>query len=673
MNATASTISSASIDPDWTRQLDQALPSANVPTLLMMLLHLTGDRQWLSERYQCTHIRGIDDHDSGGLPPEVQEEVRTAARKAVLAWKAGQPAALPLPELELLVEMMRSSVGEDVPEAYGPMVGAWLGGDAEFLIDQRGEYRVPDGFHVVVIGAGVAGLCASIRLQGAGIPHTVIEKNAEVGGTWYENRYPGAGVDTPNHIYSYSFAKADWTRYFALREEIQAYFVDVSHRFGVREHIRFGTQVDAATYNEGSMDWTVRVSDADDDRNDANVDVIRANIVISAVGLLNMPKMPAIAGLDTFAGPCFHSARWPEGLDVTGKRVVVIGNGASAMQIVPAIAPIVSQLTVFQRSKQWAAPFDRFQKPVPSAARFLLKELPYYQPWYRQRLAWIFNDRIHASLQVDPEWPHPERAINRRNDKHREFFVSYVRQQLGERQDLLPDVLPDYPPFGKRMLMDNGWFRTATRDNVRIVNHGIERVERDAVITADGERHEADIIVVCTGFDAVNLLSSFNLHGRGGRNVREHWDAHGAQAYLGVATPGFPNFFMLAGPNTALGHGGSVVALLETQVQYVMSLLKAALNTYDGPFEIEVRQDVHDTYNVRVQDAHARMIWTHKGMSNWYRNARGRVVAPTPFRNDDYWHMTRNSGLADYVVRVGDSRQHDTSPAHGKHKEGAAS
>lgn len=652
-------------DLDWTRQLDAALPTANVPTLLMVLLHLTGDRRWLTDRYQCTHIRGIDDHDSGGLPAEVQQEVRDAARDALLAWKAGHPAALPAPELDALIEMMRRSVGEDVPESYGPMVGAWLGLDREFRIDQRGEYHVPGNFHVVVIGAGVAGLCASIRLAGAGIPHTVIEKNAEVGGTWYENRYPGAGVDTPNHIYSYSFAKTDWTRYFALREEIQAYFVEVSHRFGVRPHIRFETKVDSAVYNEKGMDWTVRVSDAD-----GNPDVLRANVVISAVGLLNVPKMPDIAGLDTFEGPCFHSARWPEGLDVRGKRVAVIGNGASAMQIVPAIAPQVAQVTVFQRSKQWAAPFERFQKPVPEAARFLLREVPYYQPWYRQRLAWIFNDRIHASLQIDPEWPHPERAINRRNDKHREFFVDYVKQELGNRQELLADVLPDYPPFGKRMLMDNGWFRTATRDNVRIVNDGIARVEGNAVVTADGQRHEADILVVCTGFDAVNLLSSFRLLGRGGRNVREHWDAQGAQAYLGVATPGFPNFFMLAGPNTALGHGGSVVALLETQVQYVMSLLKAAMNAHHDGFEMEVRQDVHDRYNVRVQDAHARMIWTHKGMSNWYRNGKGRVVAPTPFRNDDYWHMTRKSGLADYVVRSPDTQGTQAAPQ--ERVEGAA-
>jgi 4-hydroxyacetophenone monooxygenase len=631
----------------WVAQLDRALPDANVPTLLMILVHLTGDRRWLSERYQCTRIHGLDDNDSGGLPPEVQQEVRDAAREAILAWKQGRPAALPAPEHADLVEMLHRSVGEAVPDSYGPMIASWLGLDPEFALDQRGAFRVPEGFHVVVIGAGVAGLCAAIRLKGAGIPYTVIEKNDEVGGTWYENRYPGCGVDTPNHIYSFSFAKADWSHYFALRNEIQDYFVAVSHEFGIRDRIRLGTRVQSATYDESTLLWTVRTVDAA-----GRVDVLRANVVISAVGLLNVPKMPDIPGLDRFEGPCFHSARWPEGLDVRGKRVGVIGNGASAMQIVPAIAPEVAHLTVFQRSKQWAAPFERFHKPVPETSRFLLMEVPYYQEWYRQRLAWVFNDRIHASLQIDPEWPHPERSINRRNDKHREFFTNYIKAELGDRQDLLPQVLPDYPPFGKRMLMDNGWYRTMTRDNVSLVSDGIRQVEGNAVVTADGTRHELDILVVCTGFDAVNLLSSFELRGRDGRSVREDWDARGAEAYLGVATPGFPNFFMLAGPNTALGHGGSVVALLETQVRYVMGLLKQVMNRHPWPFEIEVRRDVHDAYNRRVQEAHDRMIWTHKGMSNWYRNAHGKVVAPTPFRNDDYWHMTRKTSLDDYVVRT---------------------
>ena len=380
------------------------------------------------------------------------------------------------------------------------------------------------------------------------------------------------------------------------------------------------------------------------------------------MGILNVPKMPDIAGLDSFDGPCFHTAHWPEGLDIAGKRVGVIGNGASAMQIVPAIAGEVAQLTIFQRSRQWAAPFDKFKKEVPADVRYLLREVPFYQEWYRQRLAWIFNDRIHSSLQIDPEWSEPERSINAVNDKHRGFFTRYVQKELGDRQDLLPDVLPEYPPFGKRMLMDNGWFRTATRDNVRIITGGIREVTPRGVVTDGGETVELDVLVVATGFDAVNMLSSYELRGRGGLSVRDAWAEEGAQAFMGVAIPHFPNFFVLTGPNTALGHGGSVVTLIETQTRYVLGILRQAMERHGAGFEIEVKQDRHDDFNVNVQAAHSRMIWSHRGMSNWYRNAKGRVVAPTPFRNDDYWAMARRTDISDYEVRgPQDARREDAA------------
>src|SRR5690606_26023499 len=217
---------------------------------------------------------------------------------------------------------------------------------------------------------------------------------------------------------------------------------------------------------------------------DGDKSVLRANVLISAVGLLNVPKMPDIPGLKEFDGPCFHSACWPEeGIEVKRKRVAVIGNGARAMQIVPAIASEVAHLTVSQRSKQWAAPFERFKKEIPDPVRLLLRDVLFYQEWYRQRLSWIFHDRLHASLPIDPSSPHPDRSINLRNDKHREFFTGYIKAELGDREDLLPELLPDYPPFGKRMLMDNGWFRTMTRDNVGLVSTGISKIEGNAVIT----------------------------------------------------------------------------------------------------------------------------------------------------------------------------------------------
>ena len=637
----------------WSSTLKTALADANIPTLLMVLVHLTASNEWLSPRYQCTKVRGIDDHDTGGLDPAIQQEVRDAAHTALLAWKQGHAPKLQPASAQLVQDMLSISIGEAFPSSYSDMAAAGLGLDPEFALDQKDQFNVPAGFQVVVIGAGVAGICSAIRLKQSGIPFIVIEKNDEVGGTWHENRYPGCGVDTPNHIYSFSFAKHDWTRYFALQDEIQRYFEQVATDFGIREFIRFNTRVLSARFDEQRSLWNVEIEPGGGN----NKEMLHANLLLSAVGLLNVPKMPDIEGLSTFKGPCVHTARWPADLDVTGKRVAVIGNGASAMQVVPAIVDRVEHLTIFQRSKQWAAPFAKFKKQVPDSVRFLLREVPFYQEWYRQRLSWIFNDRIHHSLQKDPEWPHPERSINKYNERQRIHFTDYIVEQLGTRQDLLNDVLPDYPPFGKRMLMDNGWFRTVARDDVTLVTGGIRCITERGIVTDKGVEHEVDIIIIATGFDAVNMLSSFNLQGRGGQSIREAWAENGAQAFYGVAMPGFPNFFAFAGPNTALGHGGSVVALLEAQVRYVMGLMKKALSECNGAFDLEVKREVHDEYNQRIQAAHDRMIWTHQGMSNWYRTTKGRVVATTPFRNDDYWSWLRATDLAHYQLKPAAMKQ----------------
>jgi 4-hydroxyacetophenone monooxygenase len=629
----------------WIDALDLALNDADIPTLLMVLIQLTGDTSWLSPRFQCQRVRGLADDGTGGLSDDIGTEIVTAARAAILKWRSGTAPASAALSHEVLAAMMRINTGEEIPAGYGAIIAAGLGQDEAFSLHRKDGFSVPDDFRVLIIGAGIAGLCAAIRLENAGVPYLVIEKNATIGGTWHENRYPGAGVDTPSHIYSYSFAKHDWTMHFALQPEIQGYFESVTDKYNVRPQIRFNTRVKSARYDDRSARWIVRTID------DAGIArELSANILIGAVGVLNTPKLPAIKGLESFAGPCFHTARWPQGLDLHDKRVAVIGNGATAMQVVPAIAGKVRSLTVFQRSKQWAAPFEQFRKPIPSGARFLLREIPFYQEWYRQRLAWIFNDRIHGSLQIDPNWPHPDRSINAQNDRHREAFTAYVKAELGSRLDLLADVLPDYPPFGKRMLMDNGWYRTLTRDNVRLVTDSITEIGEREIVTRSGARHAADVLVIATGFDAVNMLASFELYGKDGRSVRKAWEARGPEAYMGMTIPGFPNFFVLSGPNTGLGHGGSGVAVIESQVRYIMGVLEKAIATCGSAFEIEIKRDVFELYNERIQEAHNRMIWTHQGMSNWYRNARGRVVVTTPFRNDASWHAARRTDLNDFTL-----------------------
>ncbi|WP_104197242.1 NAD(P)/FAD-dependent oxidoreductase [Cryobacterium sp. M15] len=627
--------------------LRTAIDIANIPSLLMVLVQLTGEMRWLHDPYLPSRGKGLSPNDTGQLDSVYQNEVRSAAYAAILEWSRGREPQIPAPSPELLIRMLSVSMGEDVPAEYAEMMSHELGLDkAPRLAERVFGARPPAGFTALIIGAGASGLCAAIQLAKAGISYEILERNDEVGGTWLENRYPGCGVDTPSHLYSFSFAEKDWTRYFASRDELFDYFKQVSIDHDIRRHIRFRMEVLGAVWDEQNKQWHVNVMDADGRKR-----TLSASMIMSAVGAFNKPKIPVIPGLDTFEGPAAHTAQWPADLDLAGKRVGVIGNGASAMQLVPAVADVVESLTVFTRSKQWAAPFEQFKLPVPTALRYLFESVPLYRSWYRLRLAWTFNDRIHASLQRDPEWEHPERSINKVNDAHRKFFTRYIESELGDRQDLLPQVLPDYPPFGKRMLLDNGWFRTMTRDNVTLVADSITEVRAHSVISGDGTEHEVDVLVLATGFDVVRFLAPMEVRGRSGRTLESTWHGDDARAYLGLAVPDFPNFFCLYGPNTQFGHGGSLIFMMELQMHYIVDLLEQMFEA--GIDSVDCKTEVCESYNDRVDEAHSKMVWTHPGMDVYYRNSKGRVVVNNPFKIVDFWRMLRNANLNEFEVTTG--------------------
>ncbi|MCU1669237.1 MAG: monooxygenase [Blastococcus sp.] len=622
------------------QQLRSAVTAANLPALLMVLFQLTGDRAWLAEPFQPSRTKGMSDNDSGGFPDEMQEVIREAAVRAVLDWAAGAPAAVAAPRGELLMEMMSTCMGEAVPAEYEPMMAEEMGFEAA-----AEQPPVPSDadFSVVIIGAGVSGMTAALALRSAGIRHVVLEKNHEVGGTWLENRYPGCGVDTPSYLYSFSFFPRQWSTHFGKRPELAAYMQDLARQFDLLPSIRFGTEVISAEYDEQTQRWRVVTEDATGTRR-----VLAANAVITAVGQLNRPRLPRLPGMDLFSGPMFHSARWPEDLDITGKKVVVVGTGASAMQIVPAIADQVGALTVVQRSPQWVAPNASYFQPVGEDIHWLMENVPFYHSWVRFRLAWINNDKVHASLQKDPDWPHQDRSLNATNDGHRRFFTRYIEEQLAGREDLIEKVLPDYPPFGKRMLLDNGWYAALRKPTVELVTDTVAEVTATGVRTSSGRDIDADVIVFATGFEAQRLLHPLEIRGRGGVSVRDVWGDDDAYAYLGITTPGFPNLFMMYGPNTNLGHGGSYIHIAECQVRYIADLLRMMVE--QGLGAVECRADVCAEYNRRVDEAHERMIWSHRGMDTWYRNAKGRVVTNSPWRVVDYWRLTHSADLADFVV-----------------------
>lgn len=621
-------------------QLRAALLEANIPTLLVVLCHLTSDASWIRPPFTAGRPRGMDDNDSGDLSEELQQVIRDAAARVVLDWRDGRLPDPAPPSPELLVEMMTSSAGEPVDPEFVDMVSEELG------LRPRGATQPAPApaadFDVLVIGAGLAGVAAGIKLGEAGIRYRVVEKNARVGGTWAENTYPGAGVDTPSHLYSFSFEQMPtWSRFYAKQAEINGYIDHCARKYGVHQNISYSTAATAASFDEETGRWVVDLV-----HQDGAVEAVNPRIVISAVGQLNIPKIPKLPGMELFEGPLFHTARWPEGLDLTGKKVACVGTGASAMQIVPILAEQVDELVIFQRSPQWAGPNANYFREVTPAQRTLFEAVPGYMHWYRFRLLWIFNDKVHHSLQIDPTWPHLDRSINSTNEKHRVFFTNYIVNELGERQDLLLDVLPDYPPFGKRMLIDNGWFRALTRPNVRLITERVAELTATGVRTPSGGAYDVDAVVLSTGFEALRLLDSVEVRGLGGQTLREAWGEDNAYAYLGITVPGFPNFFCVYGPNTNLGHGGSIIFNIECQVRYVVDLLTQMIDR--GIDVVDCRREVCDRYMSSVDAAHAKMIWSHPGVDTWYRNAAGRVVTNSPWRLVDYWRMTEHAELTDY-------------------------
>jgi 4-hydroxyacetophenone monooxygenase len=622
------------------------LEDLSVPTLMASMVHLTGDPAWIRGRVKPLGI--FLNEVQGFLPVEDQALVRAQALKAIRAYRdaGSQPTAPPPPEV--VAEIMDFLVAEHVPEEYLGLVLEELELDG---VDRRREpehvgigERAADDFGVVVIGAGMSGLLAGIRLAEAGVAFTILEKNAGVGGTWYENRYPGCRVDVGNHFYSYSFAPDDgWTEFFSRQPELQAYFEQCLHRFGVSDHVRFSTEVTAARWDDDAKRWTVSITRADGASTE-----ITATAIISAVGQLNRPHVPDLPGRDSFAGVAMHSAAWIEGTEVAGKRVGVIGTGASAFQIVPTIAPEVEHLTVFQRSAQWMFPNPHYHQAVGPGVSWAVRHLPCYGRWYRFLLFWPACDGGLEAMRIDPDYPHPDVAVNELNEGARDVFTQWMTDQIADDPELIAKVVPDYVCLGRRTLQDNGsWLSALTRDDVDLVTEPIERITPAGVVTADGTEHPLDVLVYATGFHANRYLWPMEIVGRDRAVLSERW-GDAPTAHLGITVPDFPNFFCLYGPATNLAHGGSIIFMIECQVRYVMSALAELADA--GPrAALTVTHEAHDAYNERLQAELDTMVWSHPSIRHsWYRSPNGRIYILSPWRLVDYWSWTRRPNLSEF-------------------------
>jgi 4-hydroxyacetophenone monooxygenase len=632
--------------PRATRVPDEALACAHLPALLMSVVHLTGDAGLLTEARRPAYPL-MGDASDGGYPPDVQSDIRERARAAIEAYLNGAPLPPP-PPTETVRRMMDWIAGADIPAHYAP-----------FLMDELQlsgvDTKAPDWsapklreaakrMKVIVVGAGMSGLLTGVRLKQAGIDFTILEKNADAGGTWFENVYPGCRVDNPNHMYSYSFEPShDFPQYYSPQPVLLAYFRKFAEKHDLRRHIRFETEVEEARFDEGRELWRVTAKTADGER-----ETLEANALVTAVGQLNRPRYPDIPGLESFDGPSFHSARWRHDVALEGRRVAVIGTGASAFQFVPEIAPKVAHLDVFQRTPPWTIPGPNYHLDVPEGKKWLIEHAPFYGKWYRFWLFWRLTDGFTEAVKADPDWTGGQDAVGAANDVLRQMLTEAIRAQAPDDLDLLAKVTPRYPPGGKRALVDNGvWIKALQRDNVDLVTDPIEKITGNGIVTAGGVLREADVLIFGTGFHASRFLSPMKIFGRNGTELHEAWNGD-ARAYLGMTAPGFPNLFMLYGPNTNIVVNGSIIFFSECSVRYVLGCLELMARREAGT--LEVRRDVHDAFNARVDAANAKMAWGAPQVSSWYKNATGRVSQNWPFPLVDYWTATLAPNPDDFLV-----------------------
>ncbi len=625
--------------------LERRLAELDVQPLLLVYTHLSGNSQLLDKL--APYIQGAWSFEQT-VPEELKAELRRAL-SATLNQYVQEDRPLPgAPPRELLQRMCDVAVAGRVPDDHLPMVLEELNFDRADAKTVRWRKEVPDEvrtkYSVLVIGAGFSGLAMASKLADAGIPYVVIEKNADVGGTWLENSYPGVAVDTPNHFYSYSFRmNPDWDHYFARGPEILRYIRSCYAEMGVSENIRFEQEVVSLTWDEANAHWTACIR-----RSDGSSYELRANAVVSAAGLLNTPAYPDIAGMESFRGAMFHSARWDHDVDLSGKRVVMIGTGASGLQIGPAIAPTVGRLTIFQRSPHWARPNPLIFATVSDGVKWGISNLPYYNKWFRFLLLWATSDGLLPSLRKDPTWPEPASSLNAENARIREWLIAFMREDLNGDEELLAKVTPPFPPYGKRMLRAGNWYRTLTRDNVELLTTPIARITERGVLDKQGVEHPADVIVLATGFKAQAPLYPIHVVGKNG-SIRDHWGDDDPRAHLGITVPDFPNLFLIYGPNTNLGHGGSALFHSECQIRYIMQALREMI---EGELAaLEVRREPYEDYNRRVDAEHAQLVWSHPGVTNWYKNKAGRVVTNSPWALCVYRNLTAEFNLSEYRTR----------------------
>lgn len=605
-------------------QLISDLAALDIHPLLVAVAQLTDDEGLLDERFRPeTPVVAATTTPNGGLDADRVAEARELIADALLG--SSSPRAEHI-DVGSLVNFL---TGQNDP-AFTQRL------KREIEVDEVAVAPVERDrpLRVAVIGAGMSGIGAAYRLKQDGHDVVIFERRSDFGGTWFVNRYPGCRLDTSNFIYSYSFAqKSDWSSKYSERAEILDYFREVAHKNGLDSTARFNSDVVSARWQAEQQTWTVEYRN----RQDGTQHVEEFDAVVSAVGQLSKPLIPQVAGAERFEGVQTHSAEWPDDLDVTGKKVAVIGSGASGFQIVPAIVDSAESVVLFQRTPPWMVPTPDYHDTLPESTSRLFARIPTLAVWHRFWMFWVAVEGRYPLTIVDPEWQ-GEGTVSESNARFREQLVDHLRARYADRPDLLDYTVPSYAPGAKRLLRDNGAWPAALQHSKVTVDRGpVDSLTETTIRSASGAEYDVDVVVYATGFRASEILEDVEVVGARGRTLTETWNGE-PRAYLGLTVPDFPNFFLLYGPNTNLVVNGSLIFMIECALDYVIDCLDEVSTTGRA---LDTNPEALARFVDWMEEGNAKSAWGTSTVSSWYKNANGVVTQNWPHPMTDYWRVTR--------------------------------
>jgi 4-hydroxyacetophenone monooxygenase len=632
--------------------IDEAMKYADPMVLRGLVYQLTGDESIAATQATTATVRDSDPDKASKDFALVQSKtdvsdpsdlamIRSKAAAFLKSYRDQGAPDIPCGSPERLSRSLSLTAGADIPASELEMWLEQLALDpwARGLVWQDPPPCQDLGkFIVAVIGAGMGGLNAAVQLKHAGIPYFVIEKNDEVGGTWYENQYPGARVDSPSrtytHIYGVDF---EYPNAFCLRRENLKYFKWVADNFDIRKDITFRTEVKSVVWDEDAAVWEIRAEGPDGPR------IWRANAVIASVGFLSRPNLPSIDGMETFQGSAFHTARWPSGLDLKNKRVAVIGTGATGYQMVPEVAKLASHTFVFQRTPNWCFDTKSYLDPFPAQVNWLDRNFPYIRNFIRFRLSWLAGPETFAPImRIDPQFE-DQHARSAMNKTIRDQQLAFIKRKLASRPDLIEKMTPVAPPYSARPIIidtDYSIYDALLRDDVTLVTDPILRIKPNGIEVRGGGEFPVDVIVYATGFKANDFLWPMEVRGRSGQPIEDLWAKDGARAYLGTMLPGYPNFFMIYGPNTNNFGGLQIVDFEEMVTRFALQCIGGLIT--QRKHTVDISLDAYWRYNEEVDRAEALMIYKDLRAHNYYKNDSGRSAANNPIDIRKIWTWLRN-------------------------------